>query len=77
MPTRYRPMPGHLPHMGFIRGMPGAAVTRPAVSGPPCAAPPTITDTTVRIEDLSTVAAALLVKPLVGRVGLEPTTGGL
>jgi hypothetical protein len=34
-------------------------------------------DTTVRIEDLSTASAALLVKPLVGRVGLEPTTGGL
>ena len=32
MPPRYRPMPGHLPHMGFIRGMPGAAVTRPAVA---------------------------------------------
>jgi hypothetical protein len=68
-------MPGHLPHMGFIRGMPGAAIARAAVTGPPCAARrPTITDTTVRIEDQGTVAAALLVKPL---VGLEPTTGGL
>jgi hypothetical protein len=59
---------------------PGVAPRSP---GPPSSArpalpsPPAIADTTIRIEDQSTAATALLVKPLVGRVWLEPTTGGL